>query len=72
MPMDLKRGGVPDLTKLALIPIDSLVAIELRAWARNRLNVEVKHIEISSVETVRGFSQLIIDRVREKLKGLAE
>lgn len=72
MPMDLKRSGVPDLTNLSLIPIDSLVAIELRAWARNRLNVEVKHMEISSVETVRGFSQLIIDRVREKLKGLAE
>ncbi|GLB07932.1 hypothetical protein AtubIFM57258_003300 [Aspergillus tubingensis] len=72
MPMDLKRSGVPDLTKLALFPIDSLVAIELRAWARNRLNVEVEHIEISSVETVKGFSQLIIDLVREKLRVLAE
>ncbi|PYH34454.1 uncharacterized protein BO87DRAFT_425713 [Aspergillus neoniger CBS 115656] len=72
MPMDLKRGVVPDLAKLSLFPIDSLVAIELRAWARNRLNVEVKLIEISSIETVKGFSQLIIDHVKEKLRVLAE
>lgn len=62
------RGPVvkPDLKALAGIPIDSLIAIEARAWARKRLGVQISLSDITAAGNVKGLVSLAIDGMKKR------
>ncbi|PLB37997.1 ketoacyl-synt-domain-containing protein [Aspergillus candidus] len=61
-----------NLVALGQLPIDSLAAVEMRAWARRRLGVDVSPAEIAAAETVHGFAQLAIRALRARHSQIAD
>ncbi|KAL3462238.1 hypothetical protein BJX64DRAFT_288570 [Aspergillus heterothallicus] len=55
-----------DIKTLANIPIDSLIAIEARAWARKRLGVQISLSEITAAGNVKGLVNLAIDGLKKR------
>jgi hypothetical protein len=55
-----------DLKALANIPIDSLIAIEARAWARKRLGVQISLSDITAAGNVKGLVNLAIDELKKR------
>ncbi|KAL3431718.1 hypothetical protein BDV09DRAFT_206448 [Aspergillus tetrazonus] len=55
-----------DLKVLANIQIDSLIAIEARAWARRRLGVQISMSEITAVGNVKGLVGLAIQEMKKR------
>ncbi|KAI9375916.1 hypothetical protein BJX61DRAFT_539371 [Aspergillus egyptiacus] len=63
-------AGKVDLKAMANIPIDSLIAIEARAWARKRLGVQISLSEITAAGNVKGLVGLAIDELKKRyLRG---
>ncbi|KAL5051285.1 hypothetical protein BDW71DRAFT_193707 [Aspergillus fruticulosus] len=58
--------GKLDLKALANIPIDSLIAIEARAWARKRLGVQISLSEITAAGNVQGLVALAIQDMKRR------
>lgn len=56
----------PDLRALAAIPIDSLIAIEARAWARKRLGIQISLSDITAAGNVKGLVGLAIDGMKKR------
>jgi hypothetical protein len=56
----------PDLRALAAIPIDSLIAIEARAWARKRLGIQINLSDITAAGNVKGLVGLAIDGMKKR------
>lgn len=48
--------------------VDSLVAIELRNWCRQKVGVEVTVLEIVSLSSLENFGELMKSRLVDKLK----
>ncbi|KAL4933195.1 acyl transferase domain-containing protein [Aspergillus undulatus] len=59
-------AGKVDLKTLANIPIDSLIAIEARAWARKRLGVQISLSDITAAGNVKGLVGLAIDGMKKR------
>ncbi|KAL4994909.1 hypothetical protein BDV10DRAFT_203445 [Aspergillus recurvatus] len=59
-------AGKHDLKALANIPIDSLIAIEARAWARKRLGVQISLADITAAGNVRGLVGLAIQEMKRR------
>ncbi|KAL4963693.1 type I polyketide synthase [Aspergillus stella-maris] len=59
-------AGKVDLKTLANIPIDSLIAIEARAWARKRLGVQISLSDITAAGNVKGLVNLAIDGMKKR------
>ncbi|KAL6231430.1 hypothetical protein BDW75DRAFT_247894 [Aspergillus navahoensis] len=59
-------AGNQDLKALANIPIDSLIAIEARAWARKRLGVQISLSEITAAGNVKGLVGLAIQEMKKR------
>ncbi|KAL4957564.1 hypothetical protein BDW69DRAFT_180489 [Aspergillus filifer] len=59
-------AGKVDLKTLANIPVDSLIAIEARAWARKRLGVQISLSDITAAGNVRGLVNLAIDGMKKR------
>ncbi|KAL4880320.1 hypothetical protein BJY04DRAFT_219314 [Aspergillus karnatakaensis] len=55
-----------DLKALANIPIDSLIAIEARAWARKRLGVQISVTDITAAGNVKGLVSLAIEELKKR------
>ncbi|KAL3444557.1 hypothetical protein BJX65DRAFT_310746 [Aspergillus insuetus] len=55
-----------DLKTLSNIAIDSLVAIEARAWARKRLGVQISLSDITAAGNVKGLVNLAIGELRKR------
>ncbi|KAL2843596.1 acyl transferase domain-containing protein [Aspergillus pseudodeflectus] len=55
-----------DLKALSIIAIDSLVAIEARAWARKRLGVQISLADITAAGTVKGLVNLAIGELKKR------
>ncbi|KAL4734420.1 hypothetical protein BDV11DRAFT_174769 [Aspergillus similis] len=55
-----------DLKALANIQIDSLIAIEARAWARKRLGVQISLSEITAAGNVKGLVGLAIQEMKKR------
>lgn len=60
------KPAKPDLKALAGIPIDSLIAIEARAWARKRLGIQIRLSDITAAGNVRGLVNLAIDGMKKR------
>lgn len=63
---------VDDVVALRQLPIDSLAAVEMRAWARRRLGVDVSPAEIAAAETVHGFALLAIHALRARHRQITD
>lgn len=48
------------------IPIDSIMTIEIRNWARRRPKVDVANTEISKAGTVGRLGTLIVEKPKAK------
>ncbi|KAL4793757.1 acyl transferase domain-containing protein [Aspergillus venezuelensis] len=59
-------AGKVDLKTLANIPVDSLIAIEARAWARKRLGVQISLSDITEAGNVKGLVNLAIDGMKKR------
>ncbi|KAL4940274.1 hypothetical protein BDV06DRAFT_230416 [Aspergillus oleicola] len=59
-------AGKVDLKTLANIPIDSLIAIEARAWARKRLGVQISLSDITAAGNVKGLVNLAIEGMKKR------
>ncbi|KAL4814485.1 hypothetical protein BDW67DRAFT_186683 [Aspergillus spinulosporus] len=55
-----------DLKALANIQVDSLIAIEARAWARKRLGVQISLSEITAAGNVKGLVRLAIQEMKKR------
>ncbi|KAL5340198.1 acyl transferase domain-containing protein [Aspergillus crustosus] len=55
-----------DMKALANIPIDSLIAIETRAWARKRLGVQISLSDITAAGNVKGLVNLAIEGLKKR------
>ncbi|KIA75874.1 polyketide synthase [Aspergillus ustus] len=55
-----------DIKTLSNIPIDSLIAIEARAWARKRLGVQISLSDITAAGNVKGLVNLAIDELKKR------
>lgn len=55
-----------DLKTLANIPVDSLIAIEARAWARKRLGVQISLADITAAGNVKGLVGLAIAEMKKR------
>ncbi|KAL4899855.1 hypothetical protein BDW74DRAFT_188874 [Aspergillus multicolor] len=59
-------AGKQDLKAMGNIPIDSLIAIEARAWARKRLGVQIPLSEITAAGNVKGLVGLAIQEMKKR------
>lgn len=55
-----------DVAESAQLAVDSLVAIETRVWARQRLGIEVTLPEITAAQSIGGLARLIIKGLEAK------
>lgn len=55
-----------DLTAMANISVDSLVAVEARAWLKRNLGVEIGLVDIATAGTVHGVVSLAMDALGTK------
>ncbi|KAL3478889.1 hypothetical protein BJX99DRAFT_268945 [Aspergillus californicus] len=60
-----------DDEEIANIAIDSLMAIEIRGWARRNLGLEITLVQIAKAKTVGGLTKAAIDHLKVK-HGLGE
>ncbi|KAL3476656.1 fatty acid synthase S-acetyltransferase [Aspergillus californicus] len=56
------------LEAAAEIPIDSLMAIEIRNWLRKSINVDVPTMKIAKAKNIGGLSKLVIETIKLKLQ----
>ncbi|KAL3456975.1 hypothetical protein BJX64DRAFT_296261 [Aspergillus heterothallicus] len=55
-----------DEDEIANIAIDSLMAIEIRGWARRNLGLEITLVQIAKAKTVGGLTRAAIDHLKIK------
>ncbi|KAL4900418.1 hypothetical protein BDW74DRAFT_182748 [Aspergillus multicolor] len=55
-----------DEDEIANIAIDSLMAIEIRGWARRNLGLEITLVQIAKAKTVGGLTRAAVDHLKVK------
>ncbi|KAL4735276.1 hypothetical protein BDV11DRAFT_173962 [Aspergillus similis] len=55
-----------DEDEIANIAIDSLMAIEIRGWARRNLGLEITLVQIAKAKTVGGLTRAAVDHLKAK------
>ncbi|KAL4863599.1 hypothetical protein BDV12DRAFT_206352 [Aspergillus spectabilis] len=55
-----------DEEEIALIAIDSLMAIEIRGWARRNLGLEITLVQIAKAKTVGGLTRAAVEHLKVK------
>jgi acyl carrier protein len=55
-----------DEDEIANITIDSLMAIEIRGWARRNLGLEITLVQIAKAKTVGGLTRAAVDHLKAK------
>jgi acyl carrier protein len=55
-----------DEDEIAAIAIDSLMAIEIRGWARRNLGLEITLVQIAKAKTVGGLTKAAIEHLKVK------
>ncbi|KAL4772444.1 hypothetical protein BDW60DRAFT_216463 [Aspergillus nidulans var. acristatus] len=55
-----------DEDEIANITIDSLMAIEIRGWARRNLGLEITLVQIAKAKTVGGLTKAAVDHLKAK------
>ncbi|KAB8238020.1 KR domain-containing protein [Aspergillus alliaceus] len=66
--MHLPGGEDKDEDGVCNMTIDSLMAIELRAWIRRSTDLDFSVLEISKLGTLGTLCDQVVERLREKLK----